>query len=94
MHQFHSYVPQDSTQGETVFNRVGVVGDQLSVERAVNCTSSLANGFTPEERLEGLHVEIADWHAELKFLAVSFFVPYNSNIFSLYICINASGFSM
>ena len=82
LHQFHSYVPRHSSQGETLFNRVGVVGDQLSVERAVNCISSLANGFTPEERLDGLHVEIADWHAELKFLAVSlpFFVPSNSNI--------------
>ena len=50
---------------------MGVVGDQLSVERAVNCLSSLANGFTPEERLDGMHIEIADWHAELKFLSVS-----------------------
>ena len=47
------------------------LGDQLSVERAVHCISSLANGFTLEERLDGLHVEIADWQAELKFLAVS-----------------------
>lgn len=43
LHQFHSYVPRHSSQGETVFNRVGVVGDQLSVERAVNCILSLAN---------------------------------------------------
>lgn len=48
-----------------MFNKIGVVGDQLSVERAVNCLSSLANGFTAEERLDGLHLEIADWHAEL-----------------------------
>ena len=33
--------------------------------------SSLANGSTPEERLDGMHIEIADWHAELKFLSVS-----------------------
>lgn len=72
MHQIHSYVPQlISSQGKTVFNKVGVVGDQLSVERAVNCLASLANGFTPDERLDGLHLEIADWHAELKFLSVS-----------------------
>ena len=71
MHQIHSYVPQHSSQGKTVFNKVGVVGDQLSVERAVNCLASLANGFTPDERLDGLHLEIADWHAELKFLSVS-----------------------
>jgi len=41
------------------------------VERAVPCISSLANGFTLEESLDGLYVEIADWQAELKFLAVS-----------------------
>ena len=50
---------------------MGVVGDLLSVERAVNCLSSLASGFTPKERLDGMHIEIADWHAELKFLSVS-----------------------
>lgn len=37
----------------------------------MNCLSSLANGFTPEERLDGLHVEIADWHTDMKFLSVS-----------------------
>lgn len=71
MHQIHSYVPHHSSQVKTVYNKVGVVGDQLSVERAVNCLASLANGFTPDERLDGLHLEIADWHAELKFLSVS-----------------------
>ena len=29
---------------------------------SVNGHYSLANGSTPEERLEGLHFEIADWH--------------------------------
>ena len=41
------------------------------MKQAVNYLSSLANGFTPEERLDGLHVEIADWHTDMKFLAVS-----------------------
>ena len=63
-----------------MFNKIGVVGDQLSVERAVNCLSSLANGFTAEERLDGLHLEIADWHAELKFLSVSEFYMYDISI--------------
>ena len=69
--QMHSYVPQYKSKGKTVFNKTGVVGDQLSVERAVNCLTSLGNGFTPNERLDGIHVEIADWHTELKFLSVS-----------------------
>jgi len=71
MHQFHSYVPRHSSLGKTAYNEVGVVGDQLSVERAVNCLASLANGFSPNERLDGLRLEIADWYAELKFLSVS-----------------------
>ena len=48
-----------------------MIGDQLTVERAVNCHVSRCNGFTPEERLEGLHLEIADWHAGNKSLGVS-----------------------
>lgn len=40
----------------------------------MNCLSSLANGFAAEERLDGLHLEIADWHAELKFLSMSEFL--------------------
>ena len=46
------------------------MADQLSVERGVNALFELSNGFTPEERLEGLHLEIADWHAGNKFLKV------------------------
>ena len=40
------------------------------MERAVNGHMSLANGFTLEERVEGLHFEVADWHAGNKFLEV------------------------
>ena len=50
------------------------MGDQLSVERAVNGHVSLANSFTAEERLEGLHFEVADWHAGNTFLEVGYFV--------------------
>ena len=72
LRQLHSYVPKWSPrEGSTFFHEVGIVGDQLTVERSANCLVSLSNGFTPEERLDGLHVEIADWHADLKFLAVS-----------------------
>ncbi len=55
---------------QKVYGDQGVVGDQLSVERAINCKVSLANGFTSEERVEGLHFEAADWHAGNKFLEV------------------------
>ena len=48
----------------------GVVGDQLTVERSINGHTSLANGFSSDDRLDGLHFEIADWHAGNKFLEV------------------------
>ena len=56
------------------------MGDQLTIERSVNCMLSMANGFTQDERLEGMHAEIADWHAEMNFLGVS--------ITSAYTCIH------
>ena len=51
----------------------GLVDDQLSVERGINGHMSLANGFSPDDRLDGLHFEIADWHAGNKFLEVLIF---------------------
>jgi predicted XRE-type DNA-binding protein len=30
----------------------------------------LANGFTPQERFENMHFEIADFHSEMKFMQV------------------------
>ena len=68
----HEYVPHHVEEEERKYGDQRVVGDQLSVERGVNGHMSLANGFTPEERLEGLHFEIADWHAGNKFLEVMY----------------------
>lgn len=36
----------------------GIVGDQLTIERAVNGHASLRNGFTPKERSKGLRFKI------------------------------------
>lgn len=47
------------------------MGDQLTIEWAVNAFKSIANGYTPEEHLQGFHFGIADWHAGMKFLGVS-----------------------
>jgi hypothetical protein len=67
----HKYVPYfTSPEGEKVFSAQGLAADQLSVERAVNCLFGISNGFSAEERLEGLHLETADWHAGNKFLKV------------------------
>jgi len=63
LQELHQYVPFDGEDDERVYGQQGFVGEQLSVEGGgVNGHCSLANGFTPEERLEGLHFEIADWH--------------------------------
>jgi hypothetical protein len=64
----HKYVPACG-EGKQCAEQ-GVVGDQLIVERGVNGYMSLSNGFTPDERADGLHFEIADWHAGNKFLEV------------------------
>ena len=66
----HQYVSYYGDGDDRVYSSQGLVADQLSVERGVNALFELANGFTPEERLEGLHLEIADWHAGNKFLKV------------------------
>lgn len=66
----HQYVPYYGDDVNRVYSSQGVVADQLSVERGINALFELSNGFTPEEQLEGLHLEIADWHAGNKFLKV------------------------
>ena len=68
--ELHGHVSFHGDRDERVYAEQGVVGDQLSVERAVNGHNGLANGCTPEDRLDGLHFEIADWHAGNKFLEV------------------------
>ena len=68
LRHLHSYVPNSS---DGSYHETGLVGDQLTVERAVNCQLSVTNGYTMDDRLEGMHVEIADWHAEMNFLGVS-----------------------
>ena len=67
----HKFVPFAGDEEERVYGEQGSVGDQLSVERAVNCCLQVSNGFTPKERLEGLHFEAGDFHAGIKFLQVN-----------------------
>ena len=47
-----------------------VIGDQLTVDRAVNALMAQQNGYTEEERMTGLNIGIADWHADMNFLQV------------------------
>lgn len=68
LHQFHSYLPKsaDGTYDSQLFT-----GDQLTVERAVNVIASVSNGYTPEDRLQGINLQLGDWHAGVKILSVS-----------------------
>eukprot|EP00794_Sanderia_malayensis_P012437 gene12437-13723_t len=63
----HQYVPCCEDQEDKKFSSQAIVGDQLTVERGVNGLMDVSNGFTSEERREGLHVEIADFHGGIKF---------------------------
>lgn len=72
LRDLHKYVPFFGDEEDRQYGELGVVGDQLTVERAVNGHNFITNGFLPEERLEGLHFEIADWHAGNKFLEVGY----------------------
>jgi len=53
--------------------RVPVVGDQKNVERGVEAHAkfSVQNAYPKSRRLEGLFLQLADWHHENKFLAAS-----------------------
>ena len=67
--KFHSYLP---TKADGQVDGQIFTGDQLTVERAINVISSVANGYTQEDRLEGINLQLGDWHAALKLLSVSY----------------------
>lgn len=71
--QFHSYLPAHTStaHNNTVFAPKLFAGDQLTVERAVNVIQSTANGYTAQDKLEGLNMQLGDWHTGLKILSVS-----------------------
>ena len=63
--------PQVVTQKRKRFSAQGIVGDQLSVERGVNSLMQIANGLTSDDRKDGIHFEVADFHSQMKFLQVT-----------------------
>ena len=69
----HEYVAHHGRGKKRVYADQAIVGDQLTVERGVNTHNTLNNAFTPEEKLEGLHFEVADWHGVNKALGVRVF---------------------
>eukprot|EP00795_Rhopilema_esculentum_P007329 gene7329-13060_t len=70
--KLHTLVPVYEEDGEKKFGEQGIVGDQLSVERGVNCLLQVSNGFSSEDRFDGIHFEIGDFHAAMKFLQIGF----------------------
>lgn len=91
----YQYVSYYGDGDDRVYSSQGLVADQLSVERGVNALFELSNGFTPEERLEGLHLEIADWHSGNKFLKVWKYLVFLSShiLWVIYIiCSFGNGF--
>ena len=73
---FQSYIPFEVVDGEKKFLNQLCVGDQLSVERAVNCVHSVSNGYTPEDRLEGFTMQLGDWHTGVKIFGVMVIAEY------------------
>eukprot|EP00112_Aurelia_sp_Birch-Aquarium-sp1_P017402 Seg4027.1 transcript_id=Seg4027.1/GoldUCD/mRNA.D3Y31 product="hypothetical protein" protein_id=Seg4027.1/GoldUCD/D3Y31 len=73
----HTHVPFYKKDGKAIYSSQGIVGDQLTVERGVNSVMEVVNGFNATERKEGLHFEIADFHAMVKFLQIGFDAFYH-----------------
>ncbi len=69
-HIHDDYVPCNNKENPTKFKAQGIAGDQLIVERGVSSLLQVENGFTNKEKLDGLHMEIADFHGGMKFLQV------------------------
>ena len=72
---------------DSKFIEEGLIGDQLTIERCINAVQSRKNGYNAEERLEGFHYGVADWHAGTKACTVSLYnylIPY-SIYFDIYI---------
>ena len=68
LQQLHTYLPQTADGG---YDSQLFAGDQLTIERAVNVISSVADGYSPKDRLEGITTQLGDWYAGVKILSVS-----------------------
>ncbi|CAB4003370.1 Hypothetical predicted protein, partial [Paramuricea clavata] len=68
LNHLQQFVPSYFDGKKDTCGEQAVVGDQITVERGVNSSMEVSNGFTPEERNEGIHSEIADFPGGMKFL--------------------------
>ena len=69
--KIRGYSPNVENADQTLHKSIPIVGDQLTVERGVNVIQAVQNAYTPEDKLEGIHMEIADWHTAVTFLNVT-----------------------
>ena len=69
LQMFNTYLPKSSDAAIGVDGQL-FSGDQLTVERTVNVIASVANGRTPQDRLDWIHLQLGDWHALVKLLSV------------------------
>ncbi len=69
--KFQGYIPHNTNaKEETTFEPQLHSGDQLSVERTINVIHSVSNGYNETDRLEGMIVQIGDWHTCVKIFEV------------------------
>ena len=68
LQQFFSYL---SKKGDGGVDGQLFSSDKLTVETAVHAISSVVNGFTPEDHLEGINLQLGDWYAAVKVLSGS-----------------------
>ena len=57
LQQFHTYLPPSADKG---YDSHLFSVDQLTVERAVTVISSVANGYKPKDRLEGITLQLGN----------------------------------
>ena len=80
LQQYQAHCGNDE---ERKYETQGCAADQLSVERAVNVVIQVSNAFTPEDRFDSMHFEIADFHTSIKFMQVSQFFTSDTHVFIL-----------
>ena len=71
----HKFVPKhDDNEEQSLLKPVKVLsgGDYLTFERHKSAQSSMANGWTPSSRLEGLVPKMEEFHNQAELLKVSF----------------------
>ena len=79
--KFQDYIPHSTNaKQEKTFESQLLSGDQLSVERAINVIHSVSNGYNATDRLEGMIVQIGDWHTCVKILEVNYYFKYDLHL--------------